>query len=171
MTEQLRLRPVEESDIPVMEALQGDPDSTGDHAWFGFQHLDLHARWAANGFLGDDGGRLMVAAGDRTLGFMAWTRRMAGPAAGAWHIGIAMLPQARGQGHGTEAHRLLVRYLFAHTPAHRIEADTEAANIAEQRALEKAGFTREGVLRGHLWRDGAWRDYVLYSILRTDPPA
>jgi RimJ/RimL family protein N-acetyltransferase len=60
--------------------------------------------------------------------------------------------------------------LFAHTTAHRIEAGTEADNIAEQRALEKAGFTREGVLRGIGWRGGSWRDGVLYSLLRTDPP-
>jgi RimJ/RimL family protein N-acetyltransferase len=26
-------------------------------------------------------------------------------------------------------------------------------------------------LRGIRWRDGAWRDELLYSILRTDPPA
>jgi RimJ/RimL family protein N-acetyltransferase len=63
-----------------------------------------------------------------------------------------------------------VRYLFAHTTVHRIEAVTDAGNIGEQRALEKAGFTREGVMRGISWRDGAWRDNVLYSILRTDPP-
>ncbi len=53
---------------------------------------------------------------------------------------------------------------------HRIEADTEMSNLGEQRALEKAGFTREGVTRGAAWRDGAWRDGVTYSLLRTDPP-
>jgi hypothetical protein len=31
--------------------------------------------------------------------------------------------------------------------------------------------SREGVLRGTRWRGGAWRDEVLYSILRTDQPA
>jgi RimJ/RimL family protein N-acetyltransferase len=61
-----------------------------------------------------------------------------------------------------------VRYLFAHTPVHRIEAATEAGNVAEQRALEKAGFIREGLLRGIGWRDGAWRDGIWYSVLRTD---
>ena len=78
---------------------------------------------------------------------------------------------ARGHGYGTEAHRLLVRYLFAHTTVHRIEADTEVDNVAEQHALEKAGFSREGVMRGIAWRDGAWRDGVTYSVLRTDPEA
>ena len=53
--------------------------------------------------------------------------------------------------------------MFAHTTVHRIEAATETGNVAEQKALE-------GVLRGIRWRGGAWRDEVLYSILRTDPP-
>ena len=60
--------------------------------------------------------------------------------------------------------------MFAHTLVHRIWAATEVENVAEQRALEKAGFTREGTLRGAGWRDGAWRDGVSYSLLRTDPP-
>jgi RimJ/RimL family protein N-acetyltransferase len=47
----------------------------------------------------------------------------------------------------------------------------EDDNIAEQRVLEKAGFRREGVARGIGWRDGAWRDGVTSSLLRTDPPA
>ena len=86
-----------------------------------------------------------------------------------WEIGIAMLPEARGHGDGTQAHRLLARYLFAHTAAHRIEASTETANLAERRALEKAGFTAEGVARAIGWRDGQWRDGITYSLLRTDP--
>lgn len=69
---------------------------------------------------------------------------------------------------GTRAQRLLVEYLFAHTQVVRIEADTEVENIAEQRALEKTGFTREGVLRSAGFRDGRWRDAVRYSVLRDD---
>ncbi|MFD4622167.1 GNAT family N-acetyltransferase [Streptomyces sp. NPDC058475] len=83
-------------------------------------------------------------------------------------LGLALLPEARGKGVGTEAQRQLVRYLFAHTLVMRIEADTETDNIAEQRALEKAGFTREGVLSSVVFRDRRWRDGVKYSILRDD---
>ena len=32
----------------------------------------------------------------------------------------------------------------------------------------KAGFTREGVMRGCGFRDGRWRDAVLYSVLRDE---
>lgn len=41
--------------------------------------------------------------------------------------------------------------------------------VCEQRTLEVAGFTREGVVRSTGWEDGAWRDGMTYSLLRTDP--
>jgi RimJ/RimL family protein N-acetyltransferase len=61
-----------------------------------------------------------------------------------------------------------VRYLFSHTQVNRIEAGTEVTNLAEQRALEKAGFTREGVIRGAAFQGGRWHDAVLYSVLRDE---
>ncbi len=78
------------------------------------------------------------------------------------------MPAARGQGCGTEAQRQLVHYLFASTLFNRIEAHTEVDNNAEQRALERAGFIREGVIRGTCWRMGKWRDGVLYAAIRAD---
>ena len=36
-----------------------------------------------------------------------------------------------------------------------IEAITEITNVGEQRALEKAGFTREGILPGATYRPGS----------------
>ncbi len=51
---------------------------------------------------------------------------------------------------------------------HRVEAHTDVQNLAEQRALEKAGFTREGVTRQAQWRGGALHDGYLYSVLRSE---
>ncbi|GAB3958455.1 GNAT family protein [Actinoallomurus acanthiterrae] len=167
----MRLRPVEEDDVQILEDLTQHPETAGEFARFGwFDPGRYRRRWAENGLIGEDGGTLLVVRGDERLGFVAWRRRQATPASYCWSMGIGLLPEARGRGYGTEAHRLLARYLFAHTTVHRIEADTEVENVAEQRALEKAGFTREGVMRGCGWRDGAWRDGVTYSLLRTDPP-
>lgn len=102
------------------------------------------------------------------LGFISW--RPGNPASPflCWEIGISLWPAARGQGYGSEAQRLLVRYLFAHTQVNRVQALTDIANIAEQRALEKAGFTREGVMRGKYFRDGRWQDEVVYGVVRAD---
>ena len=85
-----------------------------------------------------------------------------------WTIGIALLPEWRGLGIGWRAQAMLCEYLFAHTPAHKIEAGTHPENIAEQKALEKIGFTREATVRAAEFRDGTWRDGVLYGLLRTD---
>src|SRR5215218_2959556 len=71
-------------------------------------------------------------------------------------------------GLGTLAQRRLVDHLFRFTTVHRLEAGTDAENHAEQKALERIGFTREGVLREGAFRDGAWRDSVIYALLRDD---
>lgn len=86
----------------------------------------------------------------------------------AWNIGIGLLPEARGRGVGTLAQRLLVDHLLETTELDRIEASTDVENVAEQRALEKAGFRREGVLRGAQLRGGIRRDLVHYGLVRSD---
>jgi aminoglycoside 6'-N-acetyltransferase len=63
---------------------------------------------------------------------------------------------------------MLADYLFATTPVHRLQASTDVDNRPEQAALERAGFLREGLLRGAQWRRGAYHDLVLFSRLRTD---
>lgn len=171
MGDQIALRPVREDDLPMLAEFTQDPETKGEFQWFGWSGLRRWRRgWDENGLIGPDGGTLMVVRGDERLGAVVWYRHPTTPAAYSWEIGISMFPPARGHGYGTEAHRLLARYLFAHTTVHRIEAATDVDNIAEQKALEKTGFSREGVARGMGWRDGAWRDLVTYSLLRTDPP-
>ena len=166
----LELRPAAETDLPMLEKLTTDPAATGEFASYGYHDPQRWRRgWAENELIGPDGGVLAVVAGTERVGFVNWRRQRVGPVATFWEIGIALLPEVRGRGYGTQAQRLLARYLLAHTPAHRIQATTEAGNLAEQRSLEKAGFSREGVSRGIGWRDGTWRDAVTYSLLRTDP--
>jgi [ribosomal protein S5]-alanine N-acetyltransferase len=61
-----------------------------------------------------------------------------------------------------------VDYLFNYTTAHRLEALTDTENIAEQKALERVGFKREGVMRGVFFQRGTWRDQAIYALLRDD---
>ena len=171
MDEVVALRPVAEEDLPFLERLTQDPAAAGDYAWAGWRDLlGLRQGWAEDRLVGNDGGILMIARGGERLGSVSWFQ-VDFPPSYYWSMGIALLPEARGKGYGTLAHRLLTQYLFAHTTVHRIEGVTEAENLAEQRVMEKAGFTREGVMRGVFWRDGAYRDGVLYSLLRTDAAA
>lgn len=115
--------------------------------------------------------RLMVEADGEPVGNVSWHRTHYGPNAGSlgWNIGIALAASARGRGIGSVAQRLLADHLFATTAVHRVEASCDVANVAEQRALERAGFGREGVLRGAQYRaDGVHHDLVSYARLRSD---
>jgi hypothetical protein len=47
-------------------------------------------------------------------------------------------------------------------------ASTEVDNHSEQSALERAGFTKEGLMRGRGFVRGQWRDGYMYSRLRDD---
>lgn len=120
----------------------------------------------------DASGALTVVADDGDVaGDVSWHWRQWGPNEGSRcvMIGIWLRPGHRGQGLGTRAHVQLTDLLFRHTTTNRVEAGTDIENLAEQRALEKAGFTREGIIRGCQWRDGAYHHDVLYAILRGDP--
>jgi RimJ/RimL family protein N-acetyltransferase len=169
MDDRVALRRVLEDDLALLERLTNDPEGTGPHEWHGWKDPHLWGqRWAENGLLGSAGGTLIVTRGGEPAGFVSWRQAFTGASSYCWELGIHLAPEARGHGVGTQAQRLIVRYLFAHTQANRIQASTEITNVGEQRALEKAGFTREGVLRGAGFRDGQWRDGVLYSVLRDE---
>ena len=167
----IHLRPVRESDLSVLERLAVDPLTAGPFDWHGFSDPDEpRRRLAEDGFLGRDPHRLTVALDqdDSCIGNVSWLAVPTGPTSTCWNIGVVILPEFRGNGYGTSAQRLLADYLFATTTANRVEAATDVENLAEQRALEKAGFIREGVRRGSHFRDGRWRDLVMYGRLRAD---
>jgi RimJ/RimL family protein N-acetyltransferase len=163
------LRPTVEGDLSWLAGLRNDPVAAGPHEWHGWSDPESERRrWAESGLLGDGGGTLIVMHGTDRIGVVSWRTVRTGPIACNWAIGIGLVPEFRGRGYGSEAQRLLVRYLFAHTQFNRVEATTEITNVGEQRALEKAGFTREGVLRGTTFRQGRWHDQVIYSVLRNE---
>ena len=81
---------------------------------------------------------------------------------------LARAPEEKGKGYATEAVRIIVDNLFLSHDIVRIQAETHPENTAHQRALESNGFTHEAIIRKSLFSRGAWRDSVLYSILRED---
>lgn len=170
MQDLVRLRPVRQSDLPELMRTFTDPTVAGEFEWFGFRVAsgrELERRWGDDGLLGGDSSTLAVGLEDGSCaGDVNW-RPVGAP--GKLEIGIFLFPEYRGRGIGTEAQRQLVDYLFSTTPVHRLQAGTEAGNVAEQRALERVGFRREGVARGLYFRGGSWRDSVMYGLLRDDP--
>lgn len=169
----VRLRDVTVDDADMLDAWAADPELIGGFNDFGLPRGPVDREVLALGPMRNErNGHLIVEVidGSRPIGTVSWHRVGYGPAgeSDAWNIGIELIADARGHGYGVDAQVLVARFLFEHTPANRVEAQTDIENIAEQRALDKAGFLREGVARGSQFRAGAYHDLVTYSILRSD---
>lgn len=168
MDDVVTLRPVAEADLPELLRMLWDRTVTGEFQWFGFRvqtMKQLERRWHDDGLIGEQLSYLTVDVDGAVGGWVNWRRP---DHVLAIEIGIALFPDFRGRGIGTQAQRLLVDHLFSTTPVHRLQAGTEVENVPEQRALEHAGFRREGVARGMYFREGQWRDSVMYGLLRDD---
>jgi aminoglycoside 6'-N-acetyltransferase len=166
------LRPIREEDLDAL-ATRESTGATSPFDDFGARGVgSLRRSFASDGLLPDDGerGRLAVIADGALAGTVSWHPVRYGPNAGsrAFNLGIVLLPDHRGKGTGPRALRAIARYLFEHTTVVRLEGSTDVNNAVMQRAVERAGFTREGVLRRAQFRLGEHHDLVLYSRLRTD---
>ncbi|HEY8135971.1 MAG TPA: GNAT family protein [Candidatus Limnocylindrales bacterium] len=170
--ERVLLRDVRREDADLLDEWNAalEPDSFND---FGPRAPTDRDALARGPLRNERNGTLIIERieDSQPLGTIAYRRVSFGPPpnSDAWQLGIDLAAEARGQGYGTEAQRLLADWLFATTPANRVEAATDIENVAEQRSLEKAGYVREGVLRGSQFRAGAYHDLVYYSRLRDDP--
>jgi RimJ/RimL family protein N-acetyltransferase len=163
---------VELGDVELIDTQRSSRDAAGEFSWFGFADPGKLQRLVESGeTLQPERGVLAVADDDgHVVGEVSWIKVFNGPPPNGdcWNIGIWIAPAHRGKGHGSAAQRLGAAYLFEHTMMERVEAGTELNNVAEQRALEKAGFTREGVLRHACFRGGEWQDMVIFSKLRGE---
>jgi RimJ/RimL family protein N-acetyltransferase len=167
------LRAIRRDDLSILSALTAAAPQDDPFNFFGFRSTNaLELRFEENGCVTEDAGVLAVddAAG-QLVGRVDWFAiyRRAGAIGRAFNVGIVLLPEHRGRGVGTSAQDAFARYLFSTTTVERLEAGTETDNVAEQIALQRAGFRREGVARHSHFRDGQWRDDIVYSRLRGDP--
>ncbi len=87
----------------------------------------------------------------------------------AWYVGINICEDTRlNQGIGSEALRLWVDYLFAHSDVHRLGLRTYSFNARMMRVAAKVGFVQEAVERELIQWRGDWLDRVGYGMLRSE---
>ncbi|MEU3062327.1 GNAT family protein [Streptomyces subrutilus] len=84
------------------------------------------------------------------------------------HIGLGLLPAARGKGYAGDVVATLCHYGFVVRGLHRLQIETLSDNAAMLRAAERNGFVREGVLRSSAWVMGEFLDEVLLGLLARE---
>lgn len=169
--EKVRLTAVTEADIPAMVNWWSDADFLRLYDSVP-AYPQTAAQLAQRIKDGQDGQRnflfgIRPLADDTLLGLLELDGIM-------WPHGTTFLSIAigdavrRGQGIGTEAMRLVLRYAFHELNLYRICLTVFSYNEAAVRLYEKLGFVREGVHREHLLRGGQRYDMFLYGLLRRE---
>jgi RimJ/RimL family protein N-acetyltransferase len=108
-----------------------------------------------------------VLEGDQLIGFVSlrdvrWNQRDAWVAIG---IGDA---EYWGQGYGTDAMRLALRYAFMELSLERVSLSVFASNRRAIRSYQKAGFVPEGLKRQVIHRDGRIEDVLYMGLKRQE---
>lgn len=73
-----------------------------------------------------------------------------------------------GQGYGREAMELILKFAFHELNLHRVQITVFSYNERAIALYERLGFTREGVYREFLQRDGRRHDMILFGLLRSE---
>lgn len=69
----------------------------------------------------------------------------------------------------TECKYLLLKHAFETLGAIRVQLKTDSRNLRSQKAIERIGGVKEGILRNHMiLPDGTFRHSVFYSILDSE---
>ncbi|UCH60875.1 MAG: GNAT family N-acetyltransferase [Anaerolineales bacterium] len=116
----------------------------------------------ANGFLYG----IRTLEGDELIGFVdLWVNWLH---ADGW-IGIGLGERDYwGNGYGTDAMQVMLRYAFTELNLHRVTLSVFEYNTRAQRSYAKAGFKLEGRVRGDLHRQGQRWDVIVMGILREE---
>ena len=86
------------------------------------------------------------------------------------HLGYWLDRSVAGRGVASLAVALVCDHAFGPVGLHRLQADIRPENGPSRRLVERLGFRQEGLFRGYLDIDGAWRDHLGYALLAGEAP-
>lgn len=83
-------------------------------------------------------------------------------------LAVSVFPAARGRGVAAKALRLSALWGLRELGLARVAVEAAIDNHASIRAIEKAGFQRDGILRAHCRTHGERHDCVMFSLVVSD---
>ena len=171
----VRIEPLTERHAPDLLAAADDPNIWTYLPAYQPKSLGDMQAWISDALAGAAGGEqipfaIVVLANERAVGstrFLEIRRD-----ARALEIGWTWLatPVQR-SAVNTECKLLLLRHAFEVLGALRVQFKTDRRNLRSQRAIERLGAVKEGILRKHrINHDGFVRDSVYYSVVDDEWP-
>ena len=84
------------------------------------------------------------------------------------NIGYDLQKDYWNNGYITESLTAIIKYGFEELEINRIEAECMPGNIFSERALNRLGFLKEGLLRDWMLWNGKHYDMIMYSLIKKD---
>jgi RimJ/RimL family protein N-acetyltransferase len=157
------LRPLDERDLPTVERALDDAEIA---RWFDSRGFTAPAflEYAVARWANDEAATFAIVDGDTSVGAI-WLDL--GPS-GRANVAYWLLADARGRGLVTRAVLEVARWAFAELGVQRIGLLADPRNASSLAVAERAGFTREGVLRSWAEVNGERVDHVVFSLLPAE---
>ena len=169
----VRLRPLDPADVDALVEVARAGD-LWDLFYANVSMLKTPERWLAAVTRERDYGRALPFTVETPDGQVVGATRLMrlAPAHRRLEIGGTFYAKAvQRTGVNTEAKRMLLAHAFEVMDCQCVQIRTDLLNLRSQRAIERLGARRDGVLRGHqVMADGRLRDTVVYSILDREWP-
>jgi len=169
----VRLRPLDPADVDALVEVARAGD-LWDLFYANVSMLKTPERWLAAVMRERDYGRALPFTVETPDGQVVGATRLMrlAPAHRRLEIGGTFYAKAvQRTGVNTEAKRMLLAHAFEVMDCQCVQIRTDLLNLRSQRAIERLGARRDGVLRGHqVMADGRLRDTVVYSILDREWP-
>ena len=169
----VRLRPLDPADVDALVEVARAGD-LWDLFYANVSMLKTPERWLAAVMRERDYGRALPFTVETPDGQVVGATRLMrlAPAHRRLEIGGTFYAKAvQRTGVNTEAKRMLLAHAFEVMDCQCVQISTDLLNLRSQRAIERLGARRDGVLRGHqVMADGRLRDTVVYSILDREWP-
>jgi len=166
----VRLRIPRDTDSRRLFELASDPEVTRFFSWGPYEtEADARAWLATLPGRRESGEALELAIVDRDdwlIGIIAVLEVSARDRRAV--VGIWLGQAYWGTGASAEAEALLAHLVFGPLRMERLAAWVDVRNLRSQRAFERLGYVREGVLRGWHRHGDERRDLVAYAVLRED---
>ncbi|KAM0924694.1 hypothetical protein ACQ4PT_004646 [Festuca glaucescens] len=166
-TVEVTLRRFTLADVDAMMAWASDPLAAAPCRWEPYTSTEPLLAFLRDAVLPHPWFRAICLAGDdRPVGAISVSPTEDGCRA---ELGYVLARAHWGKGVATAAVRRALAQVFSEVEGLlRVEALVDVPNVASQRVLEKAGFTREAVLRRYCVLKGRVRDMVIHSFISTD---
>jgi RimJ/RimL family protein N-acetyltransferase len=170
-TERLLLRRPTLADAPAVFEYGSDPEVTGWMPWPTHRGLDTVVEFLASCPHAWKSGAehtwiMTERPDDRAIGSISFR-----PRGHSVDLGYVLNRRRWGRGLATEALRAVVGWLFTRDEVHRVWATCDVDNPRSARVLEKAGLSREAVLRAWGVRPNVStepRDMFMYAKVRAE---